>query len=120
MTCSAAHLIDELLVNKILTYRPSHPSKALIIGMYDEIKKCEIYRYPATFGGYVRFEEDKEITLSSGEFFGWYMKTLKDNEAYKEALMQLRGKRFVYFSEPETHAPLNMSTIKQLTGRTAL
>jgi len=115
MTYSAAHLIDELLVNKILTYRPSHPLKALIIGMYDEIKKCEIYRR-GTIGGYVRFEEDKEITLSNGEFVGWYLKTLKDNEA----LMQRRGKRFVYFSELETHAPLNMSTIKQLTGRTAL
>jgi hypothetical protein len=77
MTYSAAHLIDELLVNKILTYRPSHPSKALIIGMYDEIKKCEIYKHD--IGG---FEEDKEITLYSGEFVGWYLKTLKDNEAY--------------------------------------
>jgi len=39
MTYSAAHSIDELLVNKILTYRPSHPIKALIIEFYSEKRK---------------------------------------------------------------------------------
>jgi len=73
-----AHTIPMELVNKILMYRPSHPIKALIIEMYNEIKNCKIYEYDIPHG----FKEDKEITLSSGEFAGWYLKTLKDNKAW--------------------------------------
>ena len=40
MIYSAAHSIDELLVNKILTYRPSHPIKALIIEFHSQKLKC--------------------------------------------------------------------------------
>ena len=53
MIYSAAHSIDELLVNKILTYRPSHPIKALIIGLYDEmniaLKEYLKQLHPATY-----------------------------------------------------------------------
>ena len=71
MIYSAAHSIDELLVNKILTYRPSHPIKVLIDGLYDEIKKSELYK-----NNIGRFEKDREITLSSGDFEGWLWKSV--------------------------------------------
>jgi len=58
-----AHTIPMELVNKILTYRPSHPIKALIDVLYVEIKNSEIYK-----NNIGRFEKDREITLSSGDF----------------------------------------------------
>jgi len=81
MKRNPAHLIDELLVNKILTYRPSHPTAIILRTAFAELQNCVMYRNDPE-----GFTSDKEITLITGNFIKWYIKTNDiDKEYYKIA-----------------------------------
>jgi hypothetical protein len=101
------------LVNKILIYRPSHPIKALIDGMYDEIKKSELYKNKIG-----RFEKDREIILSSGDFEFWLWKSVVSRRRRTFIDLSPRDENSPHFryylTDPDS--PLNIDIIKKMTG----
>ena len=72
MKRNPAHLIDELLVYKILSYRPRHPTAIILQTVYSELQNCLLYiNDPEGFIG------DKELTLEDGDLIRWYIPTMK-------------------------------------------
>ena len=72
MKHNPAHLIDELLVYKILTYRPSHPTANILQTAYAEIQNSLLY-----INDPKGFTDDKEITLYKGDLIVWYKQAIK-------------------------------------------